>query len=196
MPVPKASVHEDDLTMPFEDQIWSSGQNAIVQQISKSKLIYSSPNEQLWSGIFAFDERHPLASLALGEGVHARHSWQRLARCHGSLSHSPPKSKALRMARAPLGRIEHSKNTAVNDVTFSLTPRHRFGYWLKYLALCRAPFRTACRDSEGEVRCPRADFFANSHSGGFGSPVDRHKDRSARSVLNRGIFERSGQNSC
>jgi hypothetical protein len=26
------------------------------------------------------------------------------------------------------------------------------------------------------------------HPGGFGSPVDRHKDRSARSVLNRGIF--------
>jgi hypothetical protein len=24
--------------------------------------------------------------------------------------------------------------------------------------------------------------------GGFGSPVDRHEDRSARSVLNRGIF--------
>ena len=29
-------------------------------------------------------------------------------------------------------------------------------------------------------------FFANPHPGGPGSPVDRHKDRSARSVLNRG----------
>ena len=57
-----------------------------------------------------------------------------------------------------------------------------------YLALCRAPFRTACRNSDGEVRCPRADFFASPLPGGFGSPVDRHKDRSARSVLNRGMF--------
>ena len=37
------------------------------------------------------------------------------------------------------------------------------------------------------MRCPRADSFANPHPGGPGSPVDRHKDRSARSVLNRGI---------
>jgi hypothetical protein len=29
-------------------------------------------------------------------------------------------------------------------------------------------------------------FFANPHPGGPGSPVDRHKDRSARSVLNCG----------
>jgi hypothetical protein len=58
------------------------------------------------------------------------------------------------------------------------------------LALCRAPFRTASRNSEGEVRSPRADFlfFANPHPGGSGSPVDRHQDRSARSVLNRGSF--------
>ena len=33
--------------------------------------------------------------------------------------------------------------------------------------------------------------------GGSGSPVDRQKDRSARSVLNRGkLFRRSGQNTC
>jgi hypothetical protein len=40
------------------------------------------------------------------------------------------------------------------------------------------------------MRCPRADFcfFANPLPGGPGSPVDRHKDRSARSVLNRGSF--------
>jgi hypothetical protein len=51
--------------------------------------------------------------------------------------------------------------------------------------LLRAPFRTACRNSEGEMRSPRADF-AIRLPGGSGSPVDRHKDRSARSVLNRG----------
>jgi hypothetical protein len=54
--------------------------------------------------------------------------------------------------------------------------------------VCDAPCAglEGCRDSECEVRCPRADFFANPLPGGFGSPVDRHKDRSARSVLNRG----------
>jgi hypothetical protein len=35
---------------------------------------------------------------------------------------------------------------------------------------------------------PARGFFANPLPGGFGSPVDRHKDRSARSVLNRGMF--------
>ena len=58
--------------------------------------------------------------------------------------------------------------------------------------MCRAPFRTACRNSEGGVRCPRADsFFANPLPGGSGSLVDRHKDRSARSVLNRGSVRKA-----
>jgi len=46
-------------------------------------------------------------------------------------------------------------------------------------------FRKACRKDESEPRCPRAEDAA-PHPGGFRSPVDRHKDRSARSVLNRG----------
>jgi hypothetical protein len=41
-----------------------------------------------------------------------------------------------------------------------------------------------------------AGGIANPHPGGFGSPVDRHKDRSARSVLNRCICRRDGQNTC
>ena len=60
----------------------------------------------------------------------------------------------------------------------------RTGY-KRQISLTEGAFRKACRKDESKLRCLRAEVAA-PHSGGFGSPVDRHKDRSARSVLNRG----------
>src|ERR1700733_271924 len=109
-------------------------------------------------------------------------------------------AKKVAQARAHLAhvaaaiRIFQASDRPHDLVTFSLTLRHCFSYLMNYLALCRAPFRTACRKQRRRGAVP-AGGIANPHPGGFGSPVNRQKDRSARSVLNRGIFGRSGQNS-
>ena len=60
-------------------------------------------------------------------------------------------------------------------------------------SLTEGACRPACRQVErGAVP---AGGIANPHSGGPGAPVDRQKDRSARSALNRRL-EASGQNTC
>src|ERR1700683_1905742 len=82
---------------------------------------------------------------------------------------------------------------------FICLPRHFFlDTWSLFRLLGKLPrfVQGAVPDGMPKQRMrgavPARGYFANPLPGGFGSPVDRHKDRSARSVLNRGIVFLSG----
>jgi hypothetical protein len=75
--------------------------------------------------------------------------------------HRNPHAQAEALKQA--GNLQKS-DAPPTLVTFSLTRRPSFGYGVSNLASCRAPFRTACRNSDGEVRSPRAELPIRSRA--------------------------------
>src|SRR5262249_33955255 len=69
VPVPEAAVHQNDLLVPWQDDIRASGKTGIVEAEAEAHLMKQGPNPRLGLGILALDPRHSFASFFLRHDV-------------------------------------------------------------------------------------------------------------------------------
>src|SRR5208282_1381905 len=72
MPVPEASVHEDDLTPAREDHVGIARQVPCVQPVAITHPVHKSPDQHLRLCVLPSNQTHPPAALGGRQGVHDR----------------------------------------------------------------------------------------------------------------------------
>jgi len=67
--VPKTSMNKDDLTEPWEDEVWLAGQIMTVKPKPVAERVYELSYHEFRRGIGAADTRHAMLPLFASEGV-------------------------------------------------------------------------------------------------------------------------------
>lgn len=53
MAVPEATMHEDNLAMPCEDEVWCAWEVSVVQSKSIAESMRNAANQQFWLSVLA-----------------------------------------------------------------------------------------------------------------------------------------------
>ena len=65
MPMPKATMHKDDLTVSWQNDIGNAGKISTMQPESVAQAVQQSANRKLRLGVRLADERHALGQRQL-----------------------------------------------------------------------------------------------------------------------------------
>jgi hypothetical protein len=70
MPMPKASVDEDDFAPSRESEVWDAREIASMQTEAITERVYETTDDQFWPGVRAANPRHVLRPLCWRDYVH------------------------------------------------------------------------------------------------------------------------------
>ena len=72
MPMPKTSMHEDNLAAPWENNIRTAWQVFLVKPVTITHRMNETPNGQFGAGVTASNQTHSLASFTGAERIRHR----------------------------------------------------------------------------------------------------------------------------
>jgi len=70
MPMPEASVNENNLAQSRKNHIRSSRKIAYMKSVTESHAVYEAAHNHLWPSVLAFDAGHPFTAFLFGEIIH------------------------------------------------------------------------------------------------------------------------------